>query len=97
MLAQHFNRVVASDISREALRRAAGNCGPGNLKLWYCTTVDDGARNVNGLVNYIDVGVGVSLAVNPAGLATIAYTDWTDTDLLVARQQFFTFLPLVER
>ena len=70
-----------------------GNCGPVSLFFtWQCDPISFG----------IGIGQGdyVSLAVNSAGLSTIAYygnIDDSDGDLKIAYQQFQVFLPLVLR
>ena len=67
-----------------------GNCGPANpFFTWQCETINIG----------VTVGQGdyVSLAVNSAGLATIAFygnITATDGDLKVAYQRLQAFLPL---
>lgn len=72
-----------------------GNCGPEDLFLtWQCDTVDNGG-------SYTSVGHYVDIAVNAAGLATIAYYE-SDSynlsgNLKVARQVLSTYLPLVAR
>ena len=76
-----------------ALGLLVGNCGPQNLfYTWQCETIRFG----------IGVGLGdfVSLAVNSAGLATIAYygnITTSDGDLNVAYQRLQVFLPLALR
>jgi hypothetical protein len=76
-----------------ALGLFVGNCGPQNLfYTWQCEAIRFG----------IGVGLGdfVSLAVNSAGLATIAYYGniiASDGDLKVAYQRLQVFLPLVLR
>jgi hypothetical protein len=73
-----------------ALGLLVGNCGPQNLfYTWQCEAIRFG----------IGVGLGdfVSLAVNSAGLATIAYygnITTSDGDLKVAYQRLQIFLPL---
>jgi hypothetical protein len=75
-----------------ALGLLNGNCGPGNpFGTWQCDTLDDGGFFSN------SVGQYPSLAVNSAGLATIAYYDATDGKLKVAYQRFKTLLPLIAR
>jgi hypothetical protein len=71
------------------------NCGPQDLFLtWYCETIDGGGA-------YIDEAGSVSLAVNSAGLATIAYHELdnypypVEGNLKVAYQRLHVFLPLV--
>lgn len=78
----------------------SGNCGPQfspppNLRLsWQCDTID-------GVDLTSDVAASVSLAVNSAGLATIAYHEHrfmlpqSTDNLKVAYQQLQGFLPLV--
>ena len=73
-----------------ALGLFVGNCGPVNLfYTWQCEAIRFG----------IGIGLGdfVSLAVNSAGLATIAYygnITTSDGDLKVAYQRLQVFLPL---
>ena len=73
-----------------ALDLLVGNCGPQSLfYTWQCETISFG----------ITIGQGdfVSLAVNSAGLATIAYygnITTSDGDLKVAYQRLQVFLPL---
>ncbi|MFL7893879.1 MAG: hypothetical protein ACK2UM_07295 [Anaerolineales bacterium] len=71
------------------------NCGPGMLfYTWYCGFVDGGG-------SYTDEGGSVSLAFNPAGLATIAYFELdtyaypNEGNLKVAYQQMRQFVPLI--
>jgi len=73
------------------------NCGPENLFLtWYCESIDGGGA-------YTDEAGSVSLAVNTAGLATIAYHELdsypypAEGNLKVAYQRLQVFLPLVLR
>jgi len=73
-----------------ALGLLVGNCGPENLfYTWQCEAIRFG----------IGIGLGdfVSLAVNSAGLATIAYygnITTSDGDLKIAYQRLQVFLPL---
>jgi hypothetical protein len=71
------------------------NCGPEDLFLtWYCEIIDGGGA-------YTDEAGSVSLAVNTAGLATIAYHELdnypypVEGNLKVAYQRLHVFLPLV--
>jgi hypothetical protein len=73
------------------------NCGPQDLFLtWYCDVIDGGG-------SYTDEAGSVSLAVNSAGLATIAYHELdsypypAEGNLKVAYQRRQVFLPLVLR
>jgi hypothetical protein len=74
-----------------ALGLLVGNCGPQDLfYTWQCETISLG----------ISIGQGdfMSLAVNSAGLGTIAYygsTTASDGNLRVAYQRLQVFLPLV--
>ena len=70
------------------------NCGPEDLFLtWYCDTIDRGGA-------YTDEAGSASIAVNSAGLATIAYHELdsyaypTEGNLKVAYQRLQVFLPL---
>jgi hypothetical protein len=79
-----------------ALGLLVGNCGPQDLfYLWQCDIIDNAADG-GGWTNEGDY---VSIAVNPAGLATIAYYEsdsyYTTGRLKVAYQQLQVFLPLV--
>jgi hypothetical protein len=75
-----------------------GNCGdvpPGELFLyWQCSIVDVGGPHVH-------EGYYVALDVNSAGLAAIAYSelyvDYSENSLMLARQQFQMYLPLIQR
>jgi hypothetical protein len=71
------------------------NCGPQDLFLtWYCESIDGGGA-------YTDEAGSVSVAVNSAGLATIAYHELdsypypVEGNLKVAYQRLQVFLPLV--
>ncbi|MHB0878512.1 MAG: hypothetical protein ACYC5O_20945 [Anaerolineae bacterium] len=83
-------------VARPAL---LGNCGPTAWILghvWQCDELDDGFTSVGG-VPYIaphDVGMGVAVATNRTGLATIAYYDRDARDLLFVYQRYTDFLPL---
>lgn len=75
-----------------ALGALSGNCGPNNVfDTWQCDVLDDGGFFGN------NVGQFPSLAINTAGLATIAYYDASDGKLKVAYQRLQTFLPLTRR
>jgi hypothetical protein len=70
------------------------NCGPQDLFLtWYCEAIDGGGP-------YTDEAGSVSLVVNSAGLATIAYHELdsypypSEGNLKVAYQRLQVFLPL---
>jgi len=85
---------VARPVAAVGLSGGGGNCGPGDLfSTWYCETIDRSGR----FIQWRN-GDYVSIAVNPAGLATIAYyrlyTDFTDGNLMVANQRLQIFLPL---
>ncbi len=72
----------------------AGNCGnkagPFNLYQWDCQTLDGGGQ-------YADEAEFSSVAINPAGLAYVAYTEWDNFNnkfsLKLAFQQLWTYLP----
>jgi hypothetical protein len=71
------------------------NCGPEDLFLtWYCALIDGGGSS-------LDEASSVSLAVNSAGLATIAYHELNsypypvEGNLKLAYQRLPVFLPLV--
>jgi hypothetical protein len=70
-----------------ALGQGSGNCGPGDL--WQCSGITDGTYS----------GDYSAIAVNPSGLATIAYSHGEFfSSLRVAYQQYHQiFLPLVEK
>lgn len=76
----------------------AGNCGPTfwGFHLWRCDVVDGGSL-------LADEGESVSLALNSAGLATIAYHEFDQSGMFdegnvkVAYQQLQVFMPLVLR
>jgi hypothetical protein len=76
-----------------ALGLLVGNCGPENLFFtWQCETINQGVMARQG--DY------ASIAVNPAGLATIAYYGNITIlagSLKVAYQRLQAFLPLVSR
>jgi hypothetical protein len=69
-----------------------GNCGPGST--WQCTTVDAGGDNQ-------DEAAYVSIALDPDGLAMIAYSEREDIfgtyDLKIAYQWAAIYLPIVMR
>ena len=75
-----------------------GNCGDvhdGDLfQYWRCDTIDNG----NG---YVDEAQFVAVSVSPAGLATIAYTEFYSDDdetyLKVAQQHFMVYMPMIKR
>lgn len=75
-----------------------GNCGdvpPGELfQYWQCSAIDGGA-------SYSDVAGFVAVSVSPAGLATIAYSDYNNHDdetyLKVAQQHFTAYLPMIKK
>jgi hypothetical protein len=73
-----------------ALNYLIGNCGPANpFFSWQCETLSLGVS--------ISQGNFISLAVNPAGLATIGYygnSITSDGDLKIAYQQLQVYLPL---
>ena len=76
-----------------------GNCGdtpPGYIFLyWRCDTVDNGGQ-------YLEVAEFVSIKLNPAGFANIAYSEFVNIDvgdhatsLKFISQKAITFLPLI--
>jgi hypothetical protein len=76
-----------------------GNCGdvpPGDLfQYWTCKTIDGGSY-------YSDEAEFVGVSVNPAGLATVAYSEYNHYyldrfRLKVAKQHFETYLPLIKK
>jgi hypothetical protein len=88
------------NIARPALAYGEdiGNCGDvheGDLfQYWQCNTIDGG----NG---YVDEAQFVAVSVSPAGLATIAYSEYysddAETYLKVAQQHFMSYLPMIKR
>ena len=82
---------VARPAAALGLSGGGGNCGP--VSTWYCKTIDPHHQ----WVPYRN-GDFVSIAINPSGLATIAYFGFitlADGNLMVSRQQFQSSLPLV--
>ncbi len=72
----------ANGILKIARPKPGGNCGPVIMvHTWQCDVVDNGLR---GAV-YKTVGQFASLVINSAGLATIAYYNASDGDLLKVR------------
>lgn len=75
-----------------------GNCGdvpPGDLfQYWTCKSLDNGAA-------YADVAGFVAVSVSPAGLATVAYSEYNNYDdetyLKVTQQHFMNYLPLIKK
>lgn len=75
-----------------------GNCGdvpPGYLfQYWTCKTLDSGS-------GYTDEASFVAVSVSPAGLATVAYSEYNhhddETYLKVAQQHFMNYLPLIKK
>ncbi len=73
-----------------------GNCGdvpPGYLfQYWQCSTIDGGNA-------YVDDAGFISVSVSPAGLATLAYSEYNSQDyetyLKVAQQHFGIYLPAI--
>ena len=87
------------NIARPALAygEETGNCGtrPGDLfYYWICKSLDNGAA-------YADEARFVAVSISPAGLATVAYSEYNSYDdetyLKVAQQHFMTYLPLINR
>jgi hypothetical protein len=78
----------------DALGLGIGNCGPteGLFQTWYCETIDAGGSET-------DEAGAVSIAVDPNGLASMAYHEADSYDykgnLKLAYQQWYqAFLPL---
>lgn len=89
---------LAQPVAAVGLPPGGGNCGQSLVYMWQCRVIDPRRSWPPPYRN----GDYVSIAVNPAGLATIAYyrlyTDWSDGNLVVAYQQpFRVFLPMVMR
>ena len=85
---------VARPVAALGLPGGGGNCGPMNpLSTWYCETIDPD----NPFFPYRN-GDYVSIAINPNGLATIAYFGFitlTQGNLNVSYQRFHQiYLPL---
>jgi len=85
---------VARPIKALGLPAGSGNCGPEiPFATWYCQTINPSNQWIpNRHGDYL------SIAVNPYGLATIAYYGFITSsggNLMVAYQQFQDFLPLV--
>jgi hypothetical protein len=82
----------------QAYGEDTGNCGDvrvGDLvQYWQCDTIDGGDSHKN------EAGF-VAVSVSPAGLATIAYSEYNSYDdetfLKVNQQHFITHLPLIRR
>ena len=76
-----------------ALNQLSGNCGPADpFYAWQCETISLGIS--------ISQGDFLSLVVNSAGLATIAYygnTMTSDGNLKIASQRLQIFLPLAQK
>ena len=74
-----------------------GNCGeepPGDLFLyWQCETIDKGYQDI------VNEGAFAAVSVSPSGLATIAYYEEDEYNMLgrlkVAQQHYIAFLPLI--
>ena len=85
---------LARPVAALGLSGGGGNCGPENLfYTWYCETIDPHGRWI-----YYRNGDYVSIALNSAGLATIAYNGFimpSEGNLVVASQRLQNFLPLV--
>ena len=85
---------LARPLSALGLPAGSGNCGPQNpFFTWNCQTI-------NPYDKWVPARHGdyVSLAISPAGLATIAYYNFitpSGENLMVAHQRFQTALPLV--
>jgi len=88
------------NIARPALAYGEdwGNCGdvpPGDLfQYWTCKSLDNGE-------SYADEARFVAVSVSPAGLATVAYSEYNNYDdetyLKVAQQHFMNYLPLIKK
>jgi hypothetical protein len=85
---------VARPLAALGVPAGGGNCGPETpFSTWYCETID----RYNWFVPARH-GDYVSIALNPSGLATIAYYGFitsSDGNLKVSYQRFQVFLPLV--
>ncbi len=88
---------LARPLAALGMPAGSGNCGPGELfQTWYCITI-------NPYNPWVPARHGdyLSLAINPAGLGTIAYygfiTNTSGGNLMVARQWMQTFMPLVTK
>lgn len=76
----------------------SGNCGELRdgeiLQYWICDTIDNGDQ-------YADEAQFVAVSVSPAGLATIAYSEYNSYDdetyLKVAKQHFMAYMPIIIR
>jgi hypothetical protein len=89
---------LARPVAAVGLPPGGGNCGQDLIYMWQCQVIDPCRSWPPPYRN----GDYVSIAVNPAGLATIAhyrlYTEHSDGNLVVAYQQpFQVFLPMVMR
>jgi len=75
-----------------------GNCGdepPGYMfQYWICKSLDNGAE-------YADEARFVAVSVSPAGLATVAYSEYNSYDdetyLKVAQQHYMNYLPMIKK
>ncbi|MGD2143850.1 MAG: hypothetical protein PVF54_05170 [Anaerolineae bacterium] len=93
---------IARPLDALGMPPGAGNCGPevGLFATWYCETVDPYVSKFS--FSYRN-GDYASIAVSPAGLATIAYyrvythVEPDDGNLVIARQRVQVYLPLVMR
>jgi len=85
---------VARPVAALGLPTGSGNCGPeAPFATWYCETIDRIGFDLRH-------GDYVSIALNSAGLATIAYygsITASGGDLMVAQQRLQVFLPLAGR
>ncbi len=76
----------------------SGNCGELRdgeiLQYWICDTIDNGDQ-------YADEAQFVAVSVSPAGLATIAYSEYNSYDdetyLKVAQQHIMAYMPMIIR
>ena len=83
----------ANSILKLATPVLLGNCGPGLFKAWSCTTIDNGRVGLS----FHDVGSHPGIALNPAGLLRVAYTDSTSGEVRYAEQILRTFLTIMNR
>ena len=85
---------LARPVAALGLSGGGGNCGPEiPFSTWYCETIDR-------YYQWVPARHGdyVSIAINPSGLATIAYYGFitaTEGNLNVSYQRFQIYLPLV--
>jgi hypothetical protein len=91
---QYGSLNAARPLGALGMPAGSGNCGPEiPFTTWYCETIDPAGKWV-----YHRDGDYVSIAVDSAGLATVAYYGFIRPEgrnLMVAYQRFQLFLPLV--